>query len=81
LDIDISRSTEDTLLEDGRDLRSLGLGRSVVADGNGGSTKVETSLNDGRSISKYKRHDGRGERMKRVKLMKITQCSCSDIVA
>jgi hypothetical protein len=44
LDIDITGGTEDALLEDGGDLRSLGLGRSVAADSNGGSTKVETSL-------------------------------------
>jgi hypothetical protein len=45
LDINVSSGTEDALLEDRGNLRSLGLGRGVVADSNGGSTKVETSLN------------------------------------
>jgi hypothetical protein len=44
LDINITRGTEDTLLKDRGNLRSLGLGRGVVADSNGGSTKVETGL-------------------------------------
>jgi len=43
LNIDISSSTENTLLQDGRDLRGLGLGRSVASGSNGEGTKVKAS--------------------------------------
>jgi hypothetical protein len=44
LNINITRGTEDTLFQDGRNLRSLGFGRSIAASSNRDCTEVETSL-------------------------------------
>jgi hypothetical protein len=44
LNIDITGSTKNTLLQDRRDFRGLGLGRSIAASSNGNGTEVKASL-------------------------------------